>query len=295
MTNTKMQSAVVHNFIRLSLAVLIVVALAACKMVGPEYIPPRLEAIDDWNTPIAEELITTQQAVAQWWTVFEDQDLSNLVELALAHNNTAEIAALRVLESRARLGIAIGGRFPQAQFVSGDVSYIDSAIGIGEGSDFGQLSVGTTIGWEPDFWGRYRYGIEAADAAFLSSIAAYDQVIVLLIGQVVDTYTLARSIETQIVIAQENLERQQRSYDIAETLFNNGADSELDMVQAQTLLLSTQSVLPELESALRQVLNALNVLIGRSPGVIPEFSDTQSGLPAIPDQLSIGLPGDALR
>ena len=283
------------TYLRSVFAFVSVSMLTACRMVGPDYSPPTFAAADEWSAPVAEELVTTQEAMADWWMLFEDEELSNLVNLALIQNNTAEIAALRVLESRARLGIASGARYPQAQFISGDASYVDSPLAIGQGGDFARLGLGTTIGWEPDFWGRYRYGIEAADAAFLGSVAAYDQVVVLLIGQVVDTYTLARSIEAQIGIAEENLARQQRSYDIAETLFNNGADSELDMMQAQTLLLSTQSSIPELESLLRQVLNALNVLIGRAPGTLPEFSDTAPGLPVIPDQLSIGLPGDALR
>ena len=71
-------------------------------------------------------------------------------------------------------------------------------------------------------------GIESADAAFLASIAAYDQAQVLLTGAVVNTYTTVRSLEEQLRIAKENVDIQRRSYEIAEVLYENGADSELD-------------------------------------------------------------------
>jgi outer membrane protein TolC len=86
--------------------------LTACKVLGPDYSPPQTPGFEDWNTPLTEDLITAQAELAQWWTIFADDDLSTLVAIAQASNNNTEIAALRVLESRAQLGIAIGNRYP---------------------------------------------------------------------------------------------------------------------------------------------------------------------------------------
>jgi multidrug efflux system outer membrane protein len=269
--------------------------LPACKVLGPDYSRPQTPGFEDWNNPLTEDLITAQAELAQWWTIFDDEDLSTLVEIALVSNNNTEIAALRVLESRAQLGISIGNRYPQAQFAFGDATYVDSANTQGSGDAFWQYGIGASIGWEPDFWGRYRRSIEASDAAFLGSIAAYDQATVLVISQVVDIYTLIRTVEAQLLIAEENLVIQQRSYDIAQVLFSNGEDSELDVQQALTLLLSTQSTIPALDASLRQLLNALNTLLGRAPGSIPEITESQRGIPQLPEQLAIGLPADMLR
>ena len=98
-----------------------------------------------------------------------------------------------------------------------------------------------------DFWGRFRRGIEAADASLLASIADYDDLLVLLTAQVADVYTVIRATEEQLKLAQESVDIQQRSYDIVDVLYRNGASSELDVQQAETLLLSTQATIPALE------------------------------------------------
>ena len=283
------------NPIRLFRPVLASLVLASCTVVGPNYVAPGLPDYSGWTTPLASDLLTGQQDLAEWWTIFADDELSALVTLSLAGNNSTEIAALRVLESRAQLGSAIGSRYPQAQFASGDATYVTPADNLGGGDQFWQYGLGASIAWEPDFWGRFRRGIEASDAAFLASIAAYDQATVLLVAQVVDTYTLIRSLEDQLRIAAENVAIQQRSYDIAEVLYRNGEDSELDMQQAKTLLLSTQSTIPGLTAGLQQVQNAMNTLLGRAPGKIPEITSAQGGIPVIPEKISIGLPADMLR
>lgn len=275
--------------------ILLLSSLAGCQLVGPEYVRPESPDYSDWITPLPTELLTAQQDLAQWWTIFNDEELSALVESAISNNNNAEIAALRVLESRAQLGIAIGNQYPQSQLASGDATYVDAAQNFRDDDSYWQYGLSASVGWELDFWGRFRRSIEAADAAFLASIAAYDQTSVLLIAQVVNIYNQIRSVEAQLRIAEENLVIQQRSYDIAQVLFTNGEDSELDVQQALTLLLSTQATIPALESTLRRLINAMNVLLGRSPGVIPEITDNQAGIPEIPAQLSIGLPGDMLR
>ena len=269
--------------------------LTSCTVVGPDYVKPTVPDYSQWNTPLADDLVAERQELAEWWTIFADDDLSALVHIALSDNNSTEIAALRVLESRAQLGIAIGSRYPQAQFASGAGTYVSPADNQGGGKQFWQYSLGASIAWEPDFWGRFRRGIEASDAAFLASLAAWDQATVLLVAQVVDTYTLIRSFEDQLQIARDNVVIQQRSYDITEVLFRNGEDSELDMQQANTLLLSTEASIPALNAVLHQARNAMSTLLGRPPGEIPEITSANGGIPAIPAQLSIGLPADMLR
>ena len=78
-------------------------------------------------------------------------------------------------------------------------------------------------------------------------------------------------------------------------LFENGADSELDMQQAQTLLLSTQATIPGLEIALAQSRNALSTLLGLPPGSVKDMLAAGSGIPALPGEIAIGIPADMLR
>ena len=129
----------------------------------------------------------------------------------------------------------------------------------------------------------------------MSSIAAYDQAQVLMTAAVVDIYTIIRATEEQLRISHENVTIQERSYEIAGVLFKNGADSELDMQQAHTLLLSTRATVPGLEIALTQARNALSTLLNQTPGSVNATLAQSSGIPVIPDSIAVGFPADMLR
>ena len=247
-----------------------------------------------WTEQPAFGLDPSTPVVSDWWTLFNDPVLNSLVETALLRNNSLEIAGLNVLEARAQLGVAVGAQYPQSQFAQGSVTYISPSENTGTTTNFWQYGIGANIAWEADFWGRFRRGIESADAAYLASIAGYDQALVLLTAQVVDTYILIRSFEEQLRIAKENAAIQKRSYDIASVLFRNGQDSELDMQQANTLLLSTLATIPALEVSIKQAENALSILLGQAPGSVQGLIG-HGPIPALPEDLSIGLPADMLR
>jgi NodT family efflux transporter outer membrane factor (OMF) lipoprotein len=238
---------------------------------------------------------TSASELVEWWRVFDDPVLNGLVETARKTNNSLEIAGLRVLEARAQLGIATGSLYPQTQVAAGDATWVSPADNTGASESFTQYSFDATVAWEIDFWGRFRRGIEAADAAYLASVAAYEQAQVLLTAAVVDTYTVIRATEEQLSIAHENVAIQRRSYDIAEVLYRNGADSELDMQQASTLLLATEATIPVLESNLRQARNALATLLGQPPGSADASLAGHQGIPALPANVAVGLPADLLR
>jgi len=263
--------------------------------VGPDFVKPEVEVADEWSEPVKEGLDTAPAELVEWWRVFNDSVLDALVEDSLKGNNSLEVAGLRVLESRAQLGIATGAKYPQSQLAAGQAMFVSPADNSGVSSSFWQYGIGASASWEIDFWGRFRRGIESADAAYLASIAAYDQARVLLAAAVVNNYVLIRVLEEQLRIGYENLHIQKRSYDIADVLFRNGSDSELDMQQANTLLLATQSTIPSLKSSLRQARNALSTLLGQRPGSVTERLKQGSGIPTLPENVAIGFPADMLR
>ena len=271
------------------------VLLSACAAVGPDFEPPDADIEEQWIQPAREGLSTAPIEQEAWWELFQDPVLDALVETARRNNNNLEIAGIRVLEAQAQLGIATGLQYPQVQVAAGEATYLSPPDNSGVTSGYWQLGLGATASWEIDFWGRFRRGIESADAAFLASIAAYDQAQVLLTATVVDLYTVIRATEEQLRISHDNVAIQQRSFDIAQVLFENGQDSELDMQQAQTLLLSTQATVPGLEVALAQARNALSTLLGLPPGSVKDMLAEGSGIPALPDEVAIGIPADMLR
>jgi len=267
----------------------------SCAPVGPEFVKPEAELPPGWSGAGKNGLEASPVKQPQWWRDFEDPVLDRLVETAWQQNNSLEIAGLRVLEARAQLGIAQGNQYPQSQLAAGSAVYTSPANDFGGGSNFWQYGIGASASWEIDFWGRFRRGIESADAAYLASVVARDQALILLTAQVVNTYTLIRINEEQLRYAWENVELQQRSYDIAGVLYHNGYDSELDMQQAHTLLLSTQATIPGFEIALKQARNALNTLLGKPPGTIDDQLGNDQGIPVLPARIDVGIPADLLR
>jgi NodT family efflux transporter outer membrane factor (OMF) lipoprotein len=274
---------------------LFLVFLSACAPVGPEFVKPEVDLPVAWSGTGENGLEASPVKQPQWWRVFEDPVLDKLVETAWQQNNNLEIAGLRVLEARAQLGIAQGSLYPQSQLAAGSSTYTSPANNFGGGSNFWQHGIGASASWEIDFWGRFRRGIESADAAYMSSIAAKDQALILLTAQVVNTYTIIRINEEQLRIAHDNVDLQQRSYDIASVLYRNGADSELDMQQAHTLLLSTQATIPSFQTTLIQARNALSTLLGEPPGGIDKLLLDKQGIPELPAEIKVGIPADLLR
>ncbi len=264
--------------------------VVGCTSVGPEYERPEASINPDWLQSELEQFDTSPAELAQWWETLNDPVLNDLIATAIQQNNGIRIAGLRVLEAQASLGIATGNRFPQVQAVSGGATYTDNGDLSQE-----QYNVGAGLTWEIDFWGRFANGVEAADANYLATVASYDDVMVLVTAAVADIYAIIRATEAQLRLANDSLKLQQRSYDIVEVLFRNGSSSELDALQARTLLLSTEATIPELEATLLRAKNALSVLLGVAPA---SFKDEFSGAgvqPSVPATIALGLPADLLR
>ncbi|MGB5541320.1 MAG: efflux transporter outer membrane subunit, partial [Gammaproteobacteria bacterium] len=226
-----------------------------------------------------------------WWRHFNDPVLNRLIELAKEQNPSLRIAGLRILESRAQLGIAGSTLYPQVQQGSGAATYVNTrnhgGVVADDSQSFVSYQAGFNIGWELDFWGRFKRGIESADAAFFASIADQQDVQVLLNAQVADLYFGYRTTQLRIAIAKENAAIQKRSFEITSRIYQSGGDSELDVQQAKTQYLATLSTIPGLEVTLNKTRNALATLLGRAPGDLPELA---SGVQDLPSTSSTGIP-----
>ncbi|WP_454757974.1 efflux transporter outer membrane subunit [Cupriavidus campinensis] len=284
------------------LVLLGVCCLHGCARLGPDMTPQR----EDWTATWRSEAIDTvtetgaQPDLREWWQVFADPALERLMAEADAHNAGLQIAGLRVLEARAQLGIAQAGRFPQVQQVGADVLYTDRRQSGGRNpanSRFWQYSANFDIGWELDFWGRFARAIESADAAYFAAQANRDDVLVLLHAQMAETYYALRTAEARLRIARDNAALQHRSFEITEKLFRSGQTDELDLQQARTQYLGTLSTIPEFEGQILRTRNALAVLIGRPPGMLPnlpELAAHEGELPLIGRAVLQDVPANLL-
>jgi NodT family efflux transporter outer membrane factor (OMF) lipoprotein len=277
--------------------------IGGCAMVGPDYIAPEAPVSDGWIEKDREQ-VSADPAVdlSRWWDVFEDPVLDRLIEMAYAQNLPLQVAGVRVLEAQARRGLSISGLFPQMQQVAG--GYARSKISrhaANQGNSaldrsFDNWQTGFDAAWEVDLWGKFRRGIEAADAELIGSVANYDDVLVSLIGEIASTYIGIRSFEEQLRVARHNVKIQSRSYEITDVKYRNGTVTELDAVQARSQLRETESKIPRLEAGVRQNQNTLCVLLGIPPRDLEDILGAgESGIPVAPGEIAVGIPAELLR
>jgi NodT family efflux transporter outer membrane factor (OMF) lipoprotein len=151
------------------------------------------------------------------------------------------------------------------------------------------------IAWEADVWGRFSRGIEAADANLAANMLNYDAVLVTLTGDIALTYTTIRTLEQRLDYVRENVTLQERGLRLAETRFEFGATSELDVQQSRSLLEATRAITPFLEAQIGKARNVLSLLMGMPPNDLQEFLGGPSAIPVAPTQAAVGIPADLIR
>jgi NodT family efflux transporter outer membrane factor (OMF) lipoprotein len=273
---------------------------AGC-LVGPDFSSPSAPVAEKWLEADNPSVDTRNQEYRDWWTVFHDPALNRLIEIAYNQNLTLVDAGTRVLEARAQLGVAIGEFYPQLQQGNGSVTYIrpshanTTEFPVNVIHNFWRDSLGLTVNWELDFWGKFRRAIESADASYLASIANYDYVLATLLGDVATTYIGIRTLQTQIDIARENIVKQKKALAIATAKYQGGTATKLDVYQAENVLGQTESTIPQLTIQLNQGFNALAVLLGMPPQPMDPLLRGASGIPVPPKTVAVGIPADLVR
>jgi len=281
--------------------------LTSCATLGPDFKKPSAPVEKKWIEVDDPQIKAEPADYSTWWRVLNDPVLDNLIETACKQNLSLQVAGLRILEARAFLGIAIGLQYPQAQSLSGGYSYQKFSKNAPPLSEFPNdirnqtdataniVQAGFNAAWELDFWGKFRRGVEAADAGLAASIAGYDTLLVLLTAEVSSAYVVIRTLEQRLEYARSNVEIQKRGLRIAEVRFEGGETSELDVQQARSLLRNTQSTIPVLEISVRQAQNGICVLLGIPPGDLSAYIKGPGPIPGAPSETAVGIPADLLR
>lgn len=208
--------------------------------VGPNYCKPVAPVATDWiigDARIREEAPNLEG----WWTVFNDPALDALINNAVNQNLTLREAGFRVMRRACAVRAAtIGEIFPQTQDVAGGdlrnaMSNQAANTGFLQDRFFDEWEGGFNLGWELDFWGRYRRAIEAADADLDASIESYDAILVTLLADVAQAYVEVRTLQKQIELVKANETLQAETLKIVTAKFSGGMVSELDVDQASNL------------------------------------------------------------
>jgi len=285
-----------------------VFCVAACT-VGPNYKRPAVavptayrgvsaaEASSTESTPSsttpASSTNTASLGDEKWWEVFEDKELQGLIRTALQNNYDVRIAAERVLEAQAQLGITRADQLPSLG-VGGNITSIrNPAVGPIPAYEVTQGQVSASAAWNLDFWGRYRRATESARATLLANQWAQKEVLATLVANVASSYFLLRQLDLQLEISKRTLSSRQDSLELTKTLEQHGLNTLLDVRQSEQLVYTAASEVPDLERQIAQQENAISILLGNNPGDIPRGLKLteQPHAPEVP----VGLPSALLE
>jgi NodT family efflux transporter outer membrane factor (OMF) lipoprotein len=278
----------------------VILLVCGCFKVGPQFARPPVRVAPAWLDANDPRLKTAAADYRGWWHAFNDPALNGLIERAYRENLSLQSAGARVLQARAQLGITVGEFYPQTQQATGSLQYnrlsgSSPQAAFTQDLKYWQSEIGLLAGWELDFWGKFRRAIESDSAAWLATVADYDNALVSLTADVAVLYIRIRTGQRRLVIARQNAAIQQENLEIAEVKVQWGLAAQLDVDQAQTILNNTLASIPTLESQVRQDQDALGVLLGLPPGPVTDLVPEAGEIPVSAPQVVAGIPADLLR
>lgn len=277
------------------LALSVAGALAGCA-IGPDYARPdaRLQLPDQYA---AAPLSAAPAVASNWWTLFGDATLDELVRQALASSPDALIAAARIEEADAVLRQVDAALLPQ---VDGSVAGTRNRISQTTATPIpstapitrSNVKMALSTSFELDVWGRLRRASEAARAQALGTRYASDTVSLSLAASVAQAYLSLRALDAQILVNTDSVTAQARSAQLTRTRFEGGIVSQLDVQQAEGELATYTAAQIQLEKNRALAENLIGLLVGQ-PGLKLAPADLRS-LP-VPPVPPAGLPSALLE
>jgi len=274
----------------------VILGFACGCAVGRNYRKPSVNVPPVYRGLTPEEAARSEArslADEKWWEVFRDEQLKELVKTALHQNYDVRIAATRILQAQAQLGITRADQFPT---IAGNVAAVNLRSAQSKFLPANETStnqVGGSLAWDLDFWGRYRRATEAARADLVATEWARREVITALIANLASAYFQLRTLDLQLEISQRTLTSRQDSLRLTRLLADGGSTSMLDVRQAEQLVFTAASEVPRLEQQIEQEENFISTLLGSNPAPVPRGQKLteQEHPPTVP----AGLPSSLLE
>lgn len=251
----------------------VIFILAGCMKLGPDYRRPDIgiEVPDSYQHTPTETAIPEPDD--QWWRVFNDPELNQLVEEVLKKNLDIKRATATVMEVRAQLVETRADRLPNLNLEGEGQRRQRPIIGFAPGRSFTTTTTIYTLSlpasFEIDLWGRLARAEEAVRADLLRAEENRRTVAQTVVAESISLYLQVESFERATEIAERLVESFRRSLTLVESRYKRGLTSVLDVRQARRVLAGAQATLPALRQDLGTTQQALAVLLGRYPETRP--------------------------
>jgi NodT family efflux transporter outer membrane factor (OMF) lipoprotein len=273
--------------------------LAGCR-VGGDYDPPELSLPQAYAAAPSTSAPAQDEDLAAWWTRFKDPTLDALVRRALANNLDLQIAAQRIREARAAIGVASGAARPSAELGASAVRR-EPSTSVAGGEFLPQRdapfhSLGFDARWELDLFGHVAREVESVQAAHGAAIEAARGTLLSVVAEVARAYLALRGAEAEERLLERELASQLDTAALVAARVEAGLEDELALSRARALVASTETRRPELARRRAAEAHALDVLLGKWPGELARELGAQPGtLPEPPPVVASGLPLELVR
>ncbi len=265
---------------------------------GPDYKAPKTAVPEAFANGGQTNLSTNETAVT-WWRGFNDPELDQLIDRALAYNHDLRIATANLLEARALRRQARFDLLPSPNAEAGYThSLYSQAFEPGVPRNLRDLELydaGFDATWELDFFGRVRRSVQAATAGMQAAEASRRDLKVSLISEVARNYFELRGAQEEMAVARRNADNQRDTVKITQARAEGGRGTDLDIAQARAQLNTTLAAIPPLESTIAHAQHRLGVLTGGQPTALTTELKEPAPLPGLPALVSIGNPESLLR
>lgn len=266
---------------------------AGCT-VGPNYQRPPVAVPPAYRgAPASLPSSTASFGEEKWWAVFQDPELQALIRTALKQNYDVRIAAARILQAQAQVGIARGNQLPSVAGIVAGNNQRAAKSKFFSAYDTSYTELGLGLQWDLDFWGKYRRATEAARDELLATDWAQKQVMSALVASVASAYFTLRAQDLQLRISRRTLASDQDSLRLTQLLVEHGATSMLDVRQAEQLVYNAAASIASIEKAIQQQEDLISILLGQNPGDVSRGLEltAQPHMPEVPP----GLPSSLLE
>lgn len=270
------------------LSIAIITFFASCK-VGPDYKKPEPQLSKSWIGAESQQNSASNN-VKEWWQVFNDPILENLIKDAAEQNISLKIAKARIEEARASRSYAQGDLFPSID-ASSTVTRNKQFFGpLGSGVLFNRFGASLNASWELDLFGGKRRALEAATAD-LEAIQEDEKALkISLFAEVARNYIELRNFQNQLQIANKNLAVQLEITELSEKQFEVGAISQIELLTAKTQLEIDQASTLLLESKIQSSKYNIEALLGKKPGYYESLLAEVKPVPVSNQELILKTP-----
>jgi multidrug efflux system outer membrane protein len=279
---------------RHSLFVFALLLLTGCTL-GPKYKRPTVAIPDTYRglAPDAGSQPGGPFGEEKWWNVFQDPQLQALIREALSQNYDVRIAAVRVLQAQASLGITRADQFPT---IAGGVSTSNERFPVTTilpAFETSPSQVNLSLFWELDFWGKFRRATEASRASLLATEWGQKAVVSSLVSNVASAYFQLLELDSEMNISRRTLDLRRESLRLVEVRAKGGVTSLLDVRQSEQLVFTAAAAIPDLERRIEQQENLISILLGKNPAAVIRGKPLVENplLPVVP----AGLPSSLLE